>query len=95
MLFFAGLHSTLPDGTKTCTLLTREPSEQIAHIHNRMTVLMTQDELNGWIRGEITTTVAKNSLGMGWEGRFKYHEVNNIGRDDDGPELIEPIEKLV
>ncbi|WP_299735335.1 SOS response-associated peptidase [uncultured Roseobacter sp.] len=92
MLFFAGLHSTLPDGTNTCTLLTREPSKQIAHIHNRMPVLMTQDELNGWIRGEITTTVAKNSLGMGWEGRFKYHEVNKIGRDDDGPELIEPIE---
>ena len=95
LLFFAGLFSRLRDGTNTCTLLTRAPAEQIAHIHTRMPVLLRQDELTPWISGEMTTSVAQNALGAGWDGRFKFHQVNKIGRDDDGPELIEPVERLI
>ena len=56
-----------------------------------MPVLLTIDEIEPWIAGEIGTSTAQNNLGTGWEGRFKFHEVRKIGRDDDGPELIEPI----
>ena len=93
LIFFAGLCSKLADGTRTCTILTREPAEQIAHIHNRMPVILTTDELSSWISGEMTTTVAQNALGTGWDGRFKFHEVDKFGRDDDGPDLIEPIDR--
>lgn len=95
LMFFAGLHSKLNDGTRTCTILTREPAQQISHIHNRMPVILAQDELASWIKGESKTTVAQETLGAGWDGRFKYHEVRKIGRDDNGPELIEPIDKLI
>lgn len=91
LVFFAGLHSRLPDGTRTCTILTREPCPQIAHIHNRMPVLLTTDEIAPWVNGEISTTFAQNALGVSWEGRFKFHEVAKMSRDSDGPELIEPI----
>jgi len=95
LMFFAGLHSKLGDGTRTCTILTREPVQQISQIHNRMPVILTHDELAPWVSGEITTDVVQNDLGTGWDGRLKFHKVRKIGRDDDGPELIEPIDKLI
>ncbi|WP_299850801.1 SOS response-associated peptidase [uncultured Roseovarius sp.] len=95
LIFFAGLHSKLNDGTRTCTILTREPAPQIAHIHNRMPVLLTTDEVASWVSGETTSTAAQNALGTSWEGRFKFNEVNKFGRDDDGPELVEPIDRLI
>ncbi|WP_298921113.1 SOS response-associated peptidase [uncultured Roseobacter sp.] len=95
LIFFAGLCSTLQDGTRTCTILTREPAAQIAHIHTRMPVILKQDELTPWINNEMETTAAQEALGTGWEGRFKFHEVNRFGRDDDDPELIEPIDRLL
>lgn len=95
LIFFAGLCSRLQDGSRTCTILTREPAEQIAHIHTRMPVILKQDELSPWVNGEIETPDAKEALGAGWDGRFRFHEVNKFGRDDDGPELIEPIDRLL
>ena len=68
---------------------------EIAHIHNRMPTILSYDELAPWINGEITTDVAQTALGTSWEGRFKFHEVRKFGSDDDGPELIEPIDKLI
>jgi len=41
--------------------------------------------------GEIDHTEAQD-LGTEWNDRMRYHKVAPIGRDDDGPELIEVIE---
>ena len=92
LVFFAGLHSRLNDGTRTCTILTRDPSPQIAHIHNRMPVLLSAAEITPWITGDISTTDAQENLGTSWEGRFKFHPVKKMARDSEGPELIEPID---
>lgn len=91
LIFFAGLHSKLRDGTRTCTILTREAAPQIAHIHHRMPVILTADEIDSWTTGQLTTAAAQNALGMGWGGRFRFYEVRKLGRDAEGPELIEPI----
>ena len=91
-LFFAGLASTLPDGTRTCTILTRAAAPQIQHLHDRMPVILTSDQLGPWIKGEIGTAEAKNALGAGWDGRFQFHRVAPLKRESEGPEVIEPFD---
>lgn len=89
-VFFAGLYSHLPDGGHTCTLLTRPALPELAEIHPRSPVILTADEIGPWVKGETGTEEAIDTLGTGWEGQFRYHRVSRFGRDDDGPDLIEP-----
>ncbi len=89
LCFFAGLMSEEQQG---CVILTRPPSPQIAHIHTRMPVILSQAEIAGWLAGETDITSAQARLGNGWEGRFEWHEVAPLRRDALGPEVIEPFE---
>jgi putative SOS response-associated peptidase YedK len=89
-VFFAGLHSRLEDGSRTCAILTRPAPAQLAEIHPRAPVILTGNEVGPWVSGEIGTQEAIDSLGTGWEGQFRFHRVARFGRDDEGPELIEP-----
>ncbi len=86
--FFAGLASTLANGLRTCTLLTRPAAPEIAHIHSRMPVMLRDDQVGPWLRHEAGDDAARDSLGTGWN--FRAHTVRRFGLHDDGPELIEP-----
>ena len=90
-MYFAGLYSRLSSGLNTCTILTRPALHQIEHIHARSPVILANDNLLPWMTGEIDHDEAQN-LGTEWDGRMRYHKVAPIGRDDDGPELIDVIE---
>lgn len=90
--FFAGLASRLEDGTRTCTVLTRAALPQIAHLHDRVPVMLTEGDMGRWLRHDIGTDEARDTLGADWEGRFKYHRVAPVKRDSEGPEVIEAIE---
>lgn len=85
VLFFAGFR--VRGG---CVIVTRDPARQIAHIHNRMPVILTQGDIRAWLGNEIDPKEAQDSLGTGWDGRFEYHRVAPIANDAEGPELIEP-----
>ncbi len=87
---FAGLYSTLEDGSHTCTILTRPALSQLADIHPRTPIMLLGEEVAPWMRGQITDQEAIASLGTGWDGRMQAHEVAKFGRDDDGEVLIEP-----
>ncbi|WP_120636014.1 SOS response-associated peptidase [Ruegeria sp. EL01] len=87
--FFAGLHSYMGDGLRTCTILTRDALPQIKDLHARTPVILTSDQVEPWIKGEIGTTEAQNALGAGWDGQFKFHPVRKFGMKDNGPEMIE------
>lgn len=89
-VFFAGLHSRLEDGGHTCTILTRPALPQLTDLHPRSPVILTGDEIGPWVSGEIGAQEAIDRLGTGWDGQFRFHRVARIGRDDDGPDLIEP-----
>ncbi|MCV2870218.1 SOS response-associated peptidase [Defluviimonas sp. WL0002] len=91
VFFFAGLASRLRDGTRTCTILTRPALPQIAGLHDRMPVIVSPDDIALWIAGEIDTKTARETLGTGWDGRFRFHRVAPLTRDSDGPEVIEPV----
>ncbi|MEO1106414.1 MAG: SOS response-associated peptidase [Pseudomonadota bacterium] len=89
LMFFAGFYRT-HDGRHSCTIMTRKPSPQIAHIHNRMPVILTPSEIETWLNGITTPQEAQETLGTGYEGRFEYHTVKPIKRASDGEDLIEP-----
>jgi len=82
VFFFAGLYSTLQDGTKTCTIVTREAEASIKELHHRMPVILTADQLEPWMNCE-----ANDSVGLGWA--FNFHKVARFGIKDDGPQLID------
>lgn len=88
--FFAGLMSQLPDGTRTCTILTRPAAPQIAHLHPRMPVILSAQEQASWLRGLADDETVIADFGTGWEGRYRTHSVRRFGIEEDGPELAEP-----
>ncbi len=89
VLFFAGFRSEDGQG---CVILTREPSDQIAHIHSRMPVIVSPEDMGDWLSGQMEMAAAQNHLGTQWDGRFDYHHIKPLTHDAEGAEIIEPFE---
>ena len=87
VFFFAGLYSELHDGSKTCSIVTREADPQITELHPRMPVILSGDQMMPWITSEATDAQVWDSFGTGWD--FNFHRVAPFGIKDDGPELID------
>ncbi|MEJ2035945.1 MAG: SOS response-associated peptidase [Maritimibacter sp.] len=87
--FFAGLYATDAEGHHSCTILTRPALPQLAHIHPRSPIILTEQEIAGWMTHDIQNPEAAETLGTGWNDRCCFHPVASFGRDDEGPELIE------
>lgn len=90
---FAGLwsHARLPDFEGvTFTLLTAAPEPQIAHIHNRMPVILDEAGYDGWLSGEDNIASMRRIAGE----RLRHHAVGQaVGAvRNEGAELIKPIE---
>ena len=92
LLLLAGLQTQRPDGLRTCTILTRGAFPEIADIHDRMPVMLTAQEAEGWLTYSDDDETVKQNLGLAVEGRVKSHRVGKFKRGEDGPELIESIE---
>ncbi|WP_323783717.1 SOS response-associated peptidase [Thalassovita sp.] len=86
--FFAGLMSKLSSELRSCTLLTRPADTEIAHIHDRMPVILRDDQVVPWLKAEVSDDEVRDSFGTGWN--FRAHKVRRFGSADDGPDLIEP-----
>lgn len=89
VFFFAGLYAARPDGSLTCAILTRAADPEIAHLHPRMPIILTSDEMMPWLDREMPDVEAIDQLGTGWTGRYIARRVRPFGIADDGPELIE------
>jgi putative SOS response-associated peptidase YedK len=89
VLFFAGFVSHDRQG---CVILTREPAVQIAHIHSRMPVILSPDQMADWLSGQMDSATAQDELGTGWEGRFDYHRIKPLTNEAAGKSVIEPYE---
>ena len=81
VFFFAGLYSTLRDGTQTTTILTQDAAPEIAELHHRMPVVLPADQIEPWMGCEDGD--------YGWSGGFKHHAVKPFGIKDDGENLLE------
>lgn len=92
IMMFAGLQSLSEDGTRTCTILTREAMPDIASLHHRMPVILNGEEAEGWLGHKDDDATVLRSYGTRWGGRFRHHRVAKFGAKDDGAGLIESID---
>ncbi|MDA8584976.1 SOS response-associated peptidase [Rhodobacteraceae bacterium] len=89
VFFFAGLHSTLEDGSETCTVLTRAATPEIARLHHRMPVILNSQETESWLDFADEDEQVIETYGQDWTDKFRTWPVRKFGIKDDGPELIE------
>ena len=75
-----------------CTMIICEPNEFVAEIHDRMPVLLAQDDFEPWLSGAAGIELLKpasNDLLQKWPVSKR---VNSSRASDDDPTLIERIE---
>lgn len=99
---FGGLWDTWTDkvtGTtiQSCTIITSEASLSIAHISNRMPVILTPDLYQSWLDPELRDLDELHGiLELGKIEQFKFHPVSrdvNSTRNNS-PDLVQPIEHI-
>ena len=75
VVFFAGFVSQDGQG---CVILTRPPSDQIAHIHSRMPVILSPEDMSDWLGGDMDVATAQ--------------AIKPLTNDAEGEGVIEPYE---
>jgi putative SOS response-associated peptidase YedK len=95
---FAGLFDTwtAPDGQKlhTCTIITTQPNEVVADIHNRMPVILRQEDEDLWLDRDRFDPELLRSLLVPYEsGQMRAYPVPAIvgSPKNDVPECIEEV----
>jgi putative SOS response-associated peptidase YedK len=95
---FAGLYSdwTSPEGEaiRTCTIVTTEPNELLAPIHNRMPVIIPPDKRHIWLDpGQQDPEALSLLLTPYSAGEMEAWEVARTVNSptNNGPELIAPV----
>jgi putative SOS response-associated peptidase YedK len=75
---------------KSCTMIITEPNEFVAEVHDRMPVLLTEDQFTPWLSGEAGKKMlrpARNDYLQRWQVSKR---VNSSKADADDAILIEP-----
>ena len=98
-LFFAGLWSSWKDPEsgerlKTCTILTGQPNDLVAPIHDRMPVALGEDQWAAWLdRDLVDPAAAATLLGTYPSDRMAFHPVSTLVNKvaNNTPDLIEEL----
>lgn len=96
---FAGLYEARrtedgDDWELTFTIMTTEPAPEIAHIHDRMPVILHREDMERWLDRETTEPGAVQPLLHPYDGELDAYPVSTrVGAvANNDPELIEPID---
>ena len=67
MIYLAGIYRK-ESHRASCTILTREPAESIAFIHNRMPVILPSEAIGDWlnVRYAVTDVLKAAQTDMGY-----------------------------
>jgi len=94
---FAGLWESwnAPDGSNvlSCTIITTQPNEFMAKIHNRMPVILPESSYSLWLEsGEQDTRRLADLLAAYTSGEMQAYPVSPLVNNpkNDVPELIQP-----
>lgn len=95
---FAGLwevwHSPYGDEVPSCTIITTEPNELMATIHNRMPVILPPDTWTEWLEpAERPADKLQHLLTQYPAERMVAHAVSTAVNNakNDAPEIVEPV----
>ncbi len=97
---FAGLYESYVDDdgeeTSTYTIITTEPNELMATLHNRMPVILHKQDEEEWLDPEVTDPLQVERLLVPYpsDEMEAYPVSRKVGNTrNNGPDLIEPIEE--
>lgn len=93
---FAGIWDVWGEGDAalvTCAVITTDAAPSIAHIHDRMPVVLDREAWDGWLTG--TPAEASRWLAP-YAGRLVWHAVSRYVNSpwNEGPACIEPAETV-
>jgi putative SOS response-associated peptidase YedK len=93
----AGLYDESPEGVSSFTIITTTPNELVAPLHDRMPAILRADDEADWLSRDLTDAHAAQSLLRPYPAEAMAADpvspaVNNAR--NDGPELIERVEKM-
>ena len=97
VLAFAGLwdHWTDPesgDDVLSATIIVSGASEWMTPFHDRMPVLLTPDDFDGWLSGELGPEVLKPAAESALREWGVSKRVNRTGDGDEDPTLFDAVE---
>ncbi|MFC6825405.1 SOS response-associated peptidase [Halopelagius fulvigenes] len=81
-----------PDVLETFTVVTAEPNEVVAELHDRMAVVLAPDEEETWLRGDGAEAAALLDAHPADEMRAYPVSARVNDPANDAPDLIEPVE---
>lgn len=76
----------------SATIIVSGASEWMTPFHDRMPVLLTPDEMDGWLSGELGPEVLKPAPESALREWVVSKRVNRTGYGDDDPTLFDPVE---
>lgn len=91
---FAGIWAQNDNlGVTSCAIITLPAADQIAHIHNRMPVILTPDTYAQWLDPETSADQAQDALSANEGQRLTFHLVDKaVGNvKTQGAACVEPI----
>jgi putative SOS response-associated peptidase YedK len=80
---------------KSCTMIITEPNGFVAEVHDRMPVLLTEEQYDPWLSGQAGIEFLKpapNDFLQKWP---VSNRVNSSRADDDDPTLIEKVDLAI
>ena len=99
---FAGLWETWkdPEGEliKSCTIITTSANEYLSPIHDRMPVILPQEQESFWLNQEVEDPVALSSVIASYpDDGMDAFEVSTLVNNtrNKGPEVMDPVARLV
>jgi putative SOS response-associated peptidase YedK len=87
LLAFAGFYEASPDGSMAFTILTTDPSEEVARVHDRMPVVLPPDAIDAWLEKGAKELLVPAPAGF-LVGTPANPRVNSVANDD--PECLVP-----
>ena len=95
-LYFAGLweHWAGEEGdTESCTIIVTAANEAMARVHDRMPVILGEDQIDSWLDPEETDRARLTALLQPYGGALEIYPVSRAVNSprNDAPDLIRPL----
>lgn len=93
VMLLAGLWDIWHDGLHTFSIITCTANSDIQHIHNRMPVLLTQQDAQRWLRNDIAADELLQLLKPAPEGVIQFYPISTLVNKplNNNETIIEPL----